>query len=168
MKASPPRIYLDANVLLSLVNDAPGRADTVQSLLEDAEDGKVHLLTSNLSIAEVAYIDPEQEPAGSADDETTIDGLWIPDSPVKLAEVSRLVVLKARSIIRKARVNGTKSVRSADAVHLATAEINECKRFYTYESKNRTGWDALINADISEPYVDAPRLPGDRSGGWGG
>ena len=50
MTADLPRIYLDANVLLSYVNDAPKLADVVQSLLEDAEDGKVHLLTSNLSI----------------------------------------------------------------------------------------------------------------------
>lgn len=33
MTADLPRIYLDANVLLSYVNDAPERADVVQSLL---------------------------------------------------------------------------------------------------------------------------------------
>lgn len=160
MTANPPRIYLDANVLLSYVSDAPERADVVQSLLEDAEDGKVHLLTSNLSIAEVAYISSDQEPSYGTDDEATIDELWTPDSPVKLAEFSRLVAHRARSIIRKARDNETARVRSADAVHLATAEINECDRFYTYEGANiRNGWNALIQADVSEPYVNEPRLP---------
>jgi len=160
MTADLPRIYLDANVLLSYVSDAPERADVVQSLLEDAEDGKVHLLTSNLSIAEVAYIASDQEPGHGTDDEATIDELWTPDSPVKLAEFSRLVAHRARSIIRKSRDNETARVRSADAVHLATAEINECDRFYNYEGESRrNGWDALIPADVSEPYVDAPRLP---------
>ena len=160
MTADPPRIYLDANVLLSYVNDAPERADVVQSLMEDAEDGKVHLLTSNLSIAEVAYIASDQEPSYGTDDEATIDELWTPDSPVKLAEFSRLVAHRARSIIRRARDNETARVRSADAIHLATAEINDCGRFYTYEGANiRNGWNALIQADVSEPYVDAPRLP---------
>lgn len=160
MTANPPRIYLDACVLLSYVNDAPDRADVVQSLLEDAEDGKVHLLTSNLSIAEVAYIASDQEPSDGTDDEATIDELWTPDSPVKLAEFTRLVAHRARSIIRKARDNETARVRSADAIHLATAEINECDRFCTYEGESmRKGWDPLIQAAVSEPYVDAPRLP---------
>ena len=160
MTAKPPRIYLDACVLLSYVNDSPDRADTVQSLLEDAEDGKVNLLTSNLSIAEVAYIAPDQEPSDGTADEATIDELWTPDSPVKLAEFSRIVAHMARSIIRKARDNETARVRSADAIHLATAEIHKCDRFYTYEGQStRNSWDALIQAHVSEPYVDAPRLP---------
>lgn len=86
----------------SFANDAPGRADVVQSLLEDAEDGMVHLLTSNLSITEVAYIASDQQPSDDTD-EATIDELWTPNSPVKLAEMSRLVAQEARSIIRKAR-----------------------------------------------------------------
>ncbi len=160
MTADPLRVYLDANVLLSYVNDAPERAVLVQSLLENAEDGKVELLTSSLSIAEVAYIGSDQEPGSGVDDEATIDELWTPDSPVKLAEFSRRVAHRARSIIRQSRDNGTARVRSADAVHLATAEINECARFYTYEgASTRSGWNALIQADVSEPYVDAPRLP---------
>lgn len=160
MTADLPRVYLDANVLLSYVNDAPERADVVQSLLEDAEDSKVQVLTSNLSIAQVAFIASDREPGFGTDDEATIDELWTPDSPVELAEFSRLVAHRARSIIRKARENETARVRSADAVHLATSEINECDRFYTYERANiRSGWNALIRADVSEPYVDAPRLP---------
>ena len=159
MTADPPRIYLDACVLLSYVNDASGRADVVQSLLEDAEDGKVQLLTSNLSMDEVADIASDQEPSDATADEATIDELWTPDSPVKLAEFSRRVAHRARSIIRMARDNETARVRSADAIHLATAEINECGRFYTYEGESiRNGLNALIQADVSEPCVDAPRL----------
>ena len=160
MTADLSRVYLDANVLLAYVNDEPERADVVQSLLEDAEDGKVQVLTSNLSIAEVAFIAYDEEPGFGTDDEAAIDELWSPNSPVKLAELSRLVAHTARSIIRKARDNETARVRSADAVHLATAEINACDRFYTYEDANtRSGWNALIQADVSKPFVDAPRLP---------
>ncbi len=67
------RVYLDANVLLSYVNDERDRADTVQSLLEDAENGIVRLLTSHLSITEVAYIASDQEPNGDTGDEASID-----------------------------------------------------------------------------------------------
>lgn len=154
------RVYLDANVLLSYVNDERDRADTVQSLLEDAENGIVRLLTSHLSITEVAYIASDQEPNGDTDDEASIDELWTPSSPIELAEVSIPVVRTARSLIRKARLNRIKRVRSADAIHLASAETNDCDRFFTYEKEGtRTGWNTLIRPDVSEPYVDSPRLP---------
>lgn len=159
--AKPRRIYLDANVLLAYVNDEADRADTVQSLLENAEDGIVRLFTSYLSIAEVAYIASDQEPSGAADDEASIDGLWTPSSPIRLAEVSMPVARTARSVIREARLNRIRSVRSVDAIHLASAELNHCDHFFTYEKKStRTAWSTLIQPDISEPYVDKPHLPG--------
>ena len=161
MKARPLLIYLDACVLLSYVNGAPDRASEVHSLLEDAESGKVQLLTSILSIAEVAYIASDQVLSDGTDDEATIDELWTPSSPIRLADVSVLVTRKARAISRQARANETKRVRSVDAVHLATAEINKCNHFFTYEADNtRAGWDSLITPSVSEPYVTAPRIPG--------
>ena len=157
--AKPLRVYLDANVLLSYVNEEHERADIVQSLLEDAESGIVLLYTSYLSIAEVAYIASDQEPNGGTGDEASIDELWTPSSPITLTEVSIPVVRMARSVIRKAHLNQIRRVRSVDAIHLASAEVNKCDRFFTYEKKGtQTGWDTLIRPDISEPYVDAPRL----------
>ena len=161
MTAKRLRVYVDANVLLAYVSDEPNRADTVQSLLEDADSGTVHLSTSYLSIAEVAYIASDQEPNGGTAGEARIDELWTPSSPITLAEISIPVARKARSVIRKARLNRVKGVRSADAIHLASAEVNGCDRFFTYEKRStRVVWDTLIQPDISKPYVEAPRLPG--------
>lgn len=159
--ADSPLVYLDACVLLSYVNDAPDRAAVVESMLEDATDGKVRLLTSTLSIAEVAYIASDQQLSEDSWDEAAIDELWTPNSPIELADFSRLAARTARSILRNARETGTAGVRSADAIHLATSEINGCDRFYTYESeRERIRWNALIRAVVSEPYIDQPRLPG--------
>ena len=161
MMAKPLRVYVDANVLLAYVNDESNRADIVQSLLEDAESGTIHLSTSYLSITEVAYLASDQEPNGGPAGVARIDELWTPSSPITLAEVSMPVAREARSVIRRARLNRIRGVRSADAIHLATAEVNDCDRFFTYEKRStRVVWDTLIQPDISEPYVDAPRLPG--------
>ena len=161
MAARPPLIYLEASVLLSYVIGMPGRVNVVQSVLEDAESGKIHVLTSTLSIAEVAYVLPSQGLGNTASNEASIDELWTPASPIRLADVSLVVVREARSIIRQANLNQTKRVRSVDAVHLATAEIHDCDHFFTYEGQStRTGWDSLIKPHVSEPYVNAPRLPG--------
>ena len=159
MTAKPLRVYLDANVLLAYVSDEPGRVDTVQSLFEDAESSVVDLSTSYLSITEVAYIASDQELSGGTAGEARIDELWTPSSPISLAEISIPVALKARSVIREAHQKGIKGVRSADAIHLASAEVNGCDRFFTYEKKStRAGWNTLIQPDITAPYVDKPRL----------
>lgn len=54
MPADRPRIYFDANVFLAYIGNEEGRADTVQTLLDEARRGEIEILTSVLSIAEVA------------------------------------------------------------------------------------------------------------------
>ena len=55
MPANPRRIYFDANVFLAYVGNEQGRADTVQALLDEARRDEIEIVTSVLSIAEVAY-----------------------------------------------------------------------------------------------------------------
>ncbi len=55
MSVEPPRVYLDANVLLAYVSDEEERASVVQSVLDDGRQDRAVLLTSTLTIAEVAY-----------------------------------------------------------------------------------------------------------------
>ena len=47
--------YADANVLLAYVGNEPGRADIVEALLDEARRGVIEIITSVLSIAEVAF-----------------------------------------------------------------------------------------------------------------
>ena len=50
-----PRPGIRSNVLIAYVADEEGRAGVVQSVLEDARQEKIDLITSALSITEVAY-----------------------------------------------------------------------------------------------------------------
>lgn len=153
----PPRIYADACVWLAYVSNETPRADAVQAILDDARKKKVELLTSVLSITEVAYI-----PADNVDpcvSEGQIDQLWTPASPITLVDLSERVAREARSVIRSARRREVGGVRSADALHLASAELHGCSRFFTYEKQaTRQKWGRLISATVSEPYTDAPQL----------
>lgn len=49
------RVYFDANVFLAFVSDEPDRAAVVQELLRLTQPKAVAVLTSTVSIAEVAY-----------------------------------------------------------------------------------------------------------------
>ncbi|RYF50634.1 MAG: hypothetical protein EOO38_05180, partial [Cytophagaceae bacterium] len=57
-KPVKPKIYLDANVFLTLFNggkdspDGPERLPVVIALFTEAENGKIELYTSELTIAE--------------------------------------------------------------------------------------------------------------------
>lgn len=163
-RPNPHRVYLDANVLIAYLADEPGRADVIQAVLHDARNGRTALFTSVLSIAEVAYISAHHSdaPASHADargvdDEAAIDELWYPASPIGLLDVSVMVAREARKIIRQAKSSGMRGIRSADAIHLASATVYRCDRFFTYENEaSRAQWQNLIQANISDPFPDEP------------
>ena len=135
------------------------RADAVQAVLQDARDQRIELLTSVLSIAEVAYIATEHGGGRDTSDEAAIDELWVPSSPIKLVDVSAIVAREARSIVRQARDRGMRGIRSADAIHLASAAIYQCDRFFTYENETTCSqWNSLVQASVSGPFSDKPQL----------
>ena len=160
MQISPQRVYLDANVLIAYLADEPGRSDVVQTVLHDARHDRATLLTSVLSIAEVAYISTHDSDAHSSHStlhgvhgEAAIDELWDTASPIGLLDVSVVVARKARRIVRQAKISGMRGVRSADAVHLASAAVYGCDRFFTYENAASCAqWQNLIPASVSVPF----------------
>jgi len=145
-----PTFYVDACVLLAFVDNEAGRAPIVEELLRRAHAGKVEVITSVLSIAEVAY--GANELAGDLTDEVDarISELWVPASPVTLVDVSTALAVEARRLIREARALGF-GIRSADALHLAGARIYQCDEFFTYEDRPR--WSEVLGLPVRAPYV---------------
>jgi len=159
MPDSVPRVYVDANVLLAYVGNEEGRADTVQSILEDARKSRIDLLTSVLSITEVAYVQTDSDEDISSESDAAIDELWVPASPITLVDVSETVARKARGVIRRAKQLSVRGVRSADAIHLASADLHGCERFFTYEDETtKQRWGTLIEPSVAAPSTDAPQL----------
>jgi len=159
MPADLRRIYLDANVLLAYVGNEEGRADTVQALLDEARQGRIEVLTSVLSIAEVAYGAHERDAGLTELGEEDIEQLWTPSSPVTLVDVSQAVTRHARTLIRKAKSQTMGGLRSADAIHLATARMFGCDEIFTYEGTGRRErWQQVVEIPVSEPVIDTPQL----------
>lgn len=160
MPSEPRLTYLDANVLLAYVSGEEERAEVVEQILSDAAEGKVGLVTSTLSIVEVAYAAGEVAiDLGDAGEEA-IDALWEPASPILLVEPSVAVMRKARGLLRQAKSSG-RSLKPADAVHLATAATTPgVGSLFTYEHQNsRALWAELTGIEVEEPSVQEPRLP---------
>ena len=83
MPGSARRVYFDANVFLAYACDEEGRAAILAELLRKAGGGDIAIMTSTMSIAEIAYA-AEEKVQRTLDDATEkrIDSLWVPGSPV--------------------------------------------------------------------------------------
>ena len=159
MPANPRRIYFDANVFLAYVGNEAGRADTVQALLDEARRGEIEIVTSVLSVAEVAYGAYERDHGLNEAGEESIEQLWTPASPVTLVDVSQAVTRNARTLIREAKIQGLSGFRGADAVHLATARMFGCDEIFTSEAEaRRTRWQQVTGITVSEPVTNTPQL----------
>lgn len=159
MPASPRRIYFDANIFLAYVGNEEGRADRVQTLLDEGRRGEIEIVTSVLSIAEVAYGAHERDHGLTEAGEDAIEQLWTPGSPITLVDVSQAVTRHARKMIRRAKTQNLSGLRGADAIHLATAHMFGCDVIFTYEGEaRRARWQLIADITISEPVTNTPQL----------
>jgi len=145
---SVPRFYWDANIFLSYINNEAARAPNIEALLGRAERGEIEILTSTITIAEVAFAAAEQQ--GHALDpaiEQKIAALWGP--PIKLVEFHAAIGSRAAGLIRTAVANAW-SLTPLDAVHLSSAQQMTVDAFHTYDG-GLAKYAPLVGFPIVEP-----------------
>ena len=161
MSGKPPRIYWDANCFLSFINQDPRWLPTLETLIDDARTaGTIEIVTSVLSIAEVAFAAAERlERALDAREEARIENLWR-SRGIALVEVNERVARLAREIRRDDLVRGrTGGRRTPDILHLATARLMAVQDMHTTEPDLHK-YSNLWGFPVRGPYSTAPRLPG--------
>lgn len=155
----PDRQYWDACVFGAYINDEPDRAQLIDELLEECNQGRLTVVTSQFSIAEVAFADAERtNRMPSPETFEKIDALWNPPSKIKMVEVHELVAKRARDLMRDGLAIGL-NLRGADAIHLASATMPgaECARVFTYDKKLH-GWEELLGVPVRFPEHIDPGL----------
>jgi predicted nucleic acid-binding protein len=152
------RIYCDANVFLSYVNELPGRVGDIDAMFAEAQRGEIQIITSTLTVAEVAFATVEQD-AKATDPaiQARIDALWELGSPFQLVDFHLLIAEKARDLQRLGLPLGWKGLRSIDAMHLATAQHEQVDELNTYDAK-LPRYASLIGCPIREPQPSQPQL----------
>jgi predicted nucleic acid-binding protein len=119
------RIYLDANALIALVE---GRNSALATLVSSARAGRVRVISSMLTLAEVLV-----GPLRSGDDGLAASyERFFGEASFLMAEPVTTEIL-----LRAARIRAATSNRLADAIHVATAESAGCAHFLSADRRLR-------------------------------
>jgi predicted nucleic acid-binding protein len=152
------RLYWDANCFLSYVDGSADRLPDLDALLAEASRDEVEILTSTVSIVEVAFGKKEQDGrALDPDVDDALAQLWAPASPIELVEFYPLIATRAKDLIRAAVPKGW-ALKPMDAIHLATAQQVDATSFHTYDERLDKYSDA-IGIPVIRPSAVRPQLP---------
>jgi predicted nucleic acid-binding protein len=113
------RIYLDANVFISAYESRGPRSDSAWAILEAVEKGEFSAVSSELTLAEIMV-----GPIRDGDDKLSshYHEMFRSGEHFLVAPIERDVLLEAAAL---RGVVG--SLRLPDAIHVATARLQECK-----------------------------------------
>ncbi len=157
MRNSSDVVYWDASVFLSYVNGEPERLPTIDTLLEESRNGDFTIVTSTLSITEVAFAEMEKtRKVLDSDVERAIDALFHDREVVTLIEFHEVIAREARRLMRRGLTSG-RSLKPADAIHLATAVQHGVSVVHTYDGP-MAGYADLTELRIEVPATSNPRL----------
>ena len=149
-------VYWDACAFLSLLeNSDTDRVPVLQALMDRASIEKdFRIITSIISITEVAYITSERDDETSALDFDAIDALWDDREAIYVVEFHEGIARDARSLMRAVKKqsleDGGKTLKPADAIHLATARYANVSEVNTYDQFLQT-LDHIVGVEVCEP-----------------
>jgi predicted nucleic acid-binding protein len=130
--AEPRKIYWDACVWIALISGESGRVERCESIVHLAQAGDFQIWTSSLTLAEVFKhrVGPHGA-ALAADKDDAFEAFLLQDFVFE-AQVDHAVGVYAKKLLRQY----APLKKPADAVHLATALMNNLNEFHTFDGAN--------------------------------
>jgi predicted nucleic acid-binding protein len=139
-----PRVYVDAAIFVSVLKNEP-TASICLAVLEAAERGDIQLIASRLLPVEVGAYKGDRVAIGkpAADD---LVSRFLESVNAEWVELDVIVSREAR------RISWERNLRSADAIHLATAIYRKATHFMTLDEKFPLG-TTIEGVEISLPRI---------------
>ncbi len=147
--------YFDAGVFVAHFSNEKGRADVVNELLDEADAGRISIITSSITLTEVVKV-KGCKPLNKQDEKILTE--FFDHAYIRLVDATRDVCEAARHLMWK-----YPSLKHKDAIHLASA-LTFSKRGYldalfSYDSDFTNLNGVLTNKfKITEPYLKEPKL----------
>lgn len=144
-------IYLDANIFIYLLEGYTDFAAILQQLMDLIDSGKLQTFTSELSLAEV-LVKPirDKNLALQSLYENTIQTT----SSLTICPIDRDILIQAAKFRAKSLNN---VIRLPDAIHLATAQIHQCKCFITNDARLKNSFanmEVLLLSDVKTHHLE--------------
>jgi predicted nucleic acid-binding protein len=137
---APQNVYWDSCAWLGLINEEPDKVNACRYIMREAENGNFVIWTSALSIAEV-YKSKCPKNTGLAPESDVDFEDYILKPHVEIVQVTRDVATLARRLLRK---YDPPLKKPTDAIHLATAVLNEIVDFHTFDRDDLLGLDGIV------------------------
>ncbi|MER8653432.1 PIN domain-containing protein [Mesorhizobium sp. M0847] len=149
-----PNYYWDACMWIALIQREPGRFEACQHIIERAQRGEVKIWTSAFTLAEVYKPNKESDLLSEPDDKAFED--YIEQDFVTLVQVDMDIGVAARRLLRKHA-----SIRKPqDAIHIATALLNNVDELHTFDRNDMLALDGRLNrADGTKLRIVTPQPP---------
>lgn len=138
--ANKLKYYWDACLWIGLIRQEPDKIESLRYVMELAQKGEVEIWTSAFTLAEVfkRKISNEQIGIEPSDDQAFED--YLEQDHVQRVQVDVDVGNAARRVLRQF----PKIKKPQDAVHVATAMLNNVDEFHTYDKENLLPLDGII------------------------
>jgi predicted nucleic acid-binding protein len=141
--ATKPKYYWDACSWIGLINQEVGRVDSLRYINETAQKGDAEIWTSAFTLAEVfkKKCGPDQAELAATGDQAFED--YLAQDYVQVVQVDTIVGTVARRLLR----NYPQIKKPQDAIHLATAILNNVPEFHTFDAENLLPLDGQIDLE---------------------
>ncbi len=143
--------YWDSCVFLAWLNDDPEQAPKCEGVLDAADQGKLRIVTSALTITEVLFTKGYEKI--DIRDRDKVEALF-KSSFITVIDVSRFIAEHARELV------WTNDVRPKDSIHVSSAIYAKVDEFNTFDEKllslnNKVGDNPLSICIPSYPLQGA-------------
>jgi predicted nucleic acid-binding protein len=141
----PEKRYWESSVIIAYLNDEHGRAPKCKAILDAAEEGKIQLFTSALTIAEVLRY-RGSKPIGKDKKEKVFE--FFENDYITIINLDRWVARLAQEVV------WDHNVPPKDAIHVASALKAKLTILETYDGDDlikRSKNDGFPKIDVREP-----------------
>jgi len=147
--AEVKKVYWDSCVWISLINQEAGKVGRCQHIIQQAQKGQAQIWTSSLTLAEVfkKKCDGQAvsiDAANDSDFERYIEQDFLVE-----VQLDHDIGVMARRLLRA----HPELKKPADAIHLASAAMNNVDELHTFDGDNLLGLNGRILRRDGKPLV---------------
>ena len=147
----PENRYWDSSVIIAYINEERGRVDTCRAILDDAEQGKIRIFTSALTITEVLKYKGAKP---IEKDKKEILRAFFQNDYITIIQLDRWIAFGAQELVWE---NG---IPPKDSLHVASALKAEVDVLETYDNDDLIKKSKTVGSpplEIRNPkYVQLP------------